>query len=65
MKKKYMKPVMEMAEMGLSSIIAISNGTVEGESVQAGTVSDQVGDGTPDLVGRRRGAWGDLWGVEE
>lgn len=65
MKKEYLEPTMEITAMELSSIIATSNGTTEGESVQAGTGSGQVGDGTPDLVGRRHGNWGDLWGSEE
>lgn len=65
MKKEYLEPTMEITEIELSSIIATSNGTTEGESGQAGTGSGQVGNETPDLAGHRRGGWGDLWGSEE
>lgn len=63
-KKEYLEPTMEITEMELSSIIATSNGTTEGESGQVGIGSGQVGNETPDLVGRRRGSWGDLWSSE-
>lgn len=60
MKKEYLKPALEVVELELATLFAAST-TTEGETENAGTGDRPVGDDTPDLAGRRRGSWGDLW----
>lgn len=61
MKKEYMVPTIEVVEFASEILMNITSG----ESGQAATGSGTAGNETPDLVGRRRGSWGDLWGSEE
>lgn len=63
MKKEYMVPTIEVVEFASEILMNITSG----ETTSTGTGNDDelVGDETPDLVGRRRGSWGDLWGNEE
>lgn len=53
MKKVYLKPVMEIEEVEVQTIIAASG---VGGSVSAG---DDKSDGYGDA--KQRGIWGDLW----
>lgn len=58
LKKKYMTPAAEVMEFASEVLMNITS--VETGEIGTGG-SDQVGDETPDLVGRRRGSWGNLW----
>ena len=51
MKKMYVAPTTDVTELELSSILAISGGTL--------TVGNQEAD--EELSNNRRGEWGNLW----
>lgn len=64
-KKKYVTPCMALIELECSSIIAYSSGAVEGETDEVGTGNGSADDSDPDLAGRYRGVWGNLWADPE
>ena len=57
MKKNYLNPEMSVITLVSESIMNV----VSGETGNLGTGDGSVGDGTEDLVSRKRGEWGDLW----
>lgn len=57
MKKEYLKPALEVVEYSSEILMNVTSG----EQGSTGTGDGEVGDDTPDLAGRRRGSWGDLW----
>lgn len=59
MKKNYVTPVVEVAELETEALML----TASSETGNAGTGSGSAGSG-PDLSNEHRGSWGDLWGGE-
>lgn len=57
MKKNYLNPEMSVITLVSEPIMNV----VSGETDNVGTGEGSVGDGTEDLVSRKRGEWGDLW----
>lgn len=57
MKKEYLKPTLEVVEFSSEILMNVTSG----EQESAGTGDGPADDDTPDLAGRRRGSWGDLW----
>lgn len=58
MKKKYQAP--ETLEVELLTEASLMN-IVVGSSTGAGTGSGSAGDEDPEVAGKRRGEWGNLW----
>lgn len=56
MKKNYVTPVVEVAELETEALML----TASSETGSAGTGSGSAGSG-PDLSNEHRGSWGDLW----
>ena len=57
MKNEYKKPVAESVLLETEVIMT----TTSAEQGNANVGNTPVGGNTPDLVGTRRGEWGDLW----
>ena len=57
MKKRYVKPVMEVVEIENEILMM----TMSGEQGSTGIGSGTAGNDTPDLSNRHRGTWGNLW----
>ena len=55
-KKKYIAPVMEIAEIEMVSMIAAS-----APNIEIIDPNDPNGSGTDILSNNRRGTWGNLW----
>lgn len=52
-KKKYITPVMEIAELEVVNMLATSNKDFN--------VSDETTDSDANMANDRRGTWGNLW----
>lgn len=57
MKKKYSVP--ETIDVELASEPLMN--AVSGETTGAGTGEGSAGDGDPEVAGKHRGDWGNLW----
>ena len=57
MKKEYKKPSAFAVQLETEVIMT----TTSAEQGSANVGNKPVGSDTPDLVGTRRGEWGDLW----
>ena len=57
MKKNYVKPEAMNVEMELSPVMT----SVSGETGNAGVGDGNTGNNTPDLSGKNRGEWGNMW----
>lgn len=57
MKKRYLSPESIEIVLLTEPLMNVTSGEQDGAGVGNGT----AGDGNPDLHGRRRGVWGDLW----
>ena len=57
MKKEYKKPAVLPVELETEVIMT----TTSAEQGSANVGNKPVGGDTPDLVGTRRGEWGNLW----
>lgn len=57
MSKKYLKPDVVSVEIKSSPLML----TVSGETGNAGVGDGNAGDNTPDLSGKNRGEWGNMW----
>lgn len=58
MKKKYQAP--ETLEVELLTKASLMN-IVVGSTTNAGTGSGSAGDEDPEVAGKHRGEWGNLW----
>lgn len=58
MKKKYQAP--ETLEVELLTKASLMN-IVVGSTTSAGTGSGSAGDEDPEVAGKHRGEWGNLW----
>ena len=58
MKKNYQTP--EIQNVELLTNASLMN-IVEGSTTGAGTGYGQVGNETPEIAGKGRGEWGNLW----
>ena len=56
-KQKYITPRVEIVEIDVPQLRLAASG----ETDDAGSGKDPVGDETEDLSNRRRGEWGNLW----
>lgn len=56
MKKRYMAPTIEIAELETEALMIIASGETDKEGTGSGDA-----EGGPALSNRRRGRWGDLW----
>ncbi len=56
-KQKYITPRVEIVEIDVPQLMLVASG----ETDDAGTGKDPVGDETEDLSNRHRGEWGNLW----
>ena len=57
MSKKYLKPEVVSVEIKSSPLML----TVSGETGNTGVGDGNAGDNTPDLSGKNRGEWGNMW----
>lgn len=57
MRKEYRTPVAELLQLEVKPIMT----TTSAEQGNANVGDKPVGGDTPDLVGTRRGEWGNLW----
>ena len=58
MKEQYVAPTIEVVEIENQQLML----TVSGEQIEVGSGNNSgSGVGTPDLVNKRRGKWGNLW----
>lgn len=57
MSKKYLKPEVVSIEIKSSPLML----TVSGETGNAGVGDGNAGNNTPDLSGKNRGEWGNMW----
>ena len=57
MSKKYLKPDVVSVEIKSSPLML----TVSGETGNAGVGDGNAGNNTPDLSGKNRGEWGNMW----
>lgn len=48
---------MEVVEFASEVLMTITSGETDG----TGTGDGEAGDEDPELIGRRRGTWGNLW----
>lgn len=56
-KKKYLSPIAIRLNLVSEPLMLVVSGETGGTHVGGGS----AGNGTPDLVSKRRGEWGHLW----
>ena len=57
MKKEYTTPTVEVVEIAYPQLMS----AISGEQSDVGLGDGTTDDNDPDLVGRRRGVWGNFW----